>query len=108
MVESSSPTNSTLKTMLGIGTASILSFGLMPNYTPKLPTYDKIYSYECTSENPCDYFLKNEVMPKVLIKLNAGPDVETIHSFINDLVENSEKSPPHFSKTVDKYFWDLA
>ena len=111
MVESSSSTNSAIKAMIGIGTASmILSLSMQPNYEPKTLTKENMYSYECTSENPCDYFLKNEVMPKAIEKfdLELEPEVKIVHSFVNNIVEYSEKSPPHFSKTVDKHFWDLA
>ena len=111
MVESSSSTGSVIKTMIGIGTASmIMSLSIQPTYTPKLPTNDKKYIYECTTalKNPCEYLLKNEIMLKVLNQLDTGPAIEIIYSFVNDLVQNSEKSPPHFSKTVDKHFWDLA
>jgi len=31
-----------------------------------------------------------------------------IHLFINSLIENSITSHAHFSKTIDKHFWDLV
>ncbi len=77
MIESSGQTDLGLKNMIGIGTASImLSIGLMPNHIAKIPAADKMYSYECTWENPCTYLLKNESMPKVLSPFDMDSVVE--------------------------------
>ncbi len=95
--------------MLGIGTASVLAIGLIPNLADKIPFKMKNdYSYECTTGKTCYYLLKNEAIAQILKQPDIEPTIEIIHSFVNDLIENSMKSPSHFSKTVDKHFWNLA
>lgn len=34
--------------------------------------------------------------------------IEIIHGFVSNLIENSEELDPNFAKTVSKHFWDLA
>lgn len=33
--------------------------------------------------------------------------VEVLHNFVSNLIENTEDINPDFSQTVDKHFWDL-
>ena len=60
-----------------------------------------------------DYAILKSVVEQQIYKPFTQNDIlkneiEIIHSFVNNLIENSEKSPPHFSKTIDDFFWDLA
>lgn len=113
MVELQSPnqTYSPFNTLLriGIGTATMVSLcatDFSQQYMPVPLDHDK-YAYECTANASCFYQLKNEPMPQEKIS-DMGTAVGVIHSFVNSLIDNSEKSPSHFSKTVDDNFWDLA
>ena len=108
-MESTSQTNSALKIkkimmLSAVGTASIFFSSYPPINLPVAPTND--HHYECAIDNECDYYLKNEIMPQQ--DIHEYKDLEIIQSFIVNMIENSEESPVHFSKTIDKYFWDLV
>jgi hypothetical protein len=114
MVELQSPnqTYSPFRTLLhiGMGTATMVSLCAtdLPQQYMSVPLDYGKYAYECTTASTsCFYQLKNEHMPQENIS-DMGTAVGVIHSFVNDLIDNSKKSPAHFSKTVDDNFWDLA
>jgi len=76
MVELPNSTNSVLKMIGIIGTASIISFSPSSNFGAKIPVNKNRYSYECTSENQCFYQLKNEPMQYLLDQNHDEPIID--------------------------------
>ncbi len=97
----------TLKTIVGIiPTAVVLTYTYLGSPSV-IPPPQKGHAMNVSSDAKIGYE-HNPYYTVLEDREVMGEQIETIHGFVSNLLENMQDLEPQYSQLVDEHFWELA
>jgi hypothetical protein len=99
--------DTTLKHVVGfIPTAVVLTYSYLGNPPILIPHQN--YKMSTTSMKISSDYDYNPYYTVLTGQEIIRDQIETIHGFVSNILENMQDLDPQFSRLVDEHFWDLA
>jgi hypothetical protein len=87
-----------------VTTAAVLCYAYLGNQCLFIPEQEYVETKAISMPANYDY----NPYYTVLREGDINEQIETIHNFVSNLLENSQELNPNFAKTINKHFWDLV
>ncbi|MFA6284082.1 MAG: hypothetical protein WC633_08075 [Desulfurivibrionaceae bacterium] len=101
--------NVELRSVTGGLSVAVIAYSCLGSFSVS----DLPYSIIPTNNTPYErYTTENRVIDPYCVvfqqDLITKDKIETLHNLLSTMLENTHDLAPEFSKTVDKYFWNLS